>query len=171
MHVKLLASDENHVAYIFLIWGNVTTSQINATGYHSYCFTLTLPSETRWKKITNYFRAHWGIQSYSTSDFHCPPSANIISASLTLIADMDGTNSSNSFRILRYPSEVVVKLSIGKDCFCANLLAYVCTGYCSMSVICMAIFYFLNLVLHTMVTCDLFIPQVESMLFVSDTSG
>ena len=60
--------------------------------------------------------------SYSMSDFHYFPSANIISASLTLIADMDGTSSSNSFRILRYSSVVVVILSIGNDCFCANFV-------------------------------------------------
>ena len=42
------------------------------------------------------------------SDFHCSPSANI-----TSVSGMDG-NSSNSFRILRYP----LYFSIGND-FCA----------------------------------------------------
>ena len=87
------------------MWHHKSTQQI----YHSYCYTLTLPSETRWKKLTNSATFSCSLrysELYSTSDFHYSPSANIISASL--IAGMDGTNSNNSFRILRYSSLVVV---------------------------------------------------------------
>ena len=49
---NLSTLDENRLVWIFLIWGNVTTSQTAGEIYH-YCYILTLHSETRWTKVTN----------------------------------------------------------------------------------------------------------------------
>ena len=99
-------------------------------------FTLTLPSETRWKKATSsanlscllrYFITPVSSSlSYSMSDFHCSPSGNITSVSP--ISGMDG-NSSNSFRILRYSSLVVIihfhwKWFLREFCWRMYLISY-----------------------------------------------
>ena len=102
-----------HILY-FEKCDNIT----NQHNIHYSCrFTLTLPSETRWKKVTSSanfscllrYRVTPGSSSlsYSMSGFHCSPSANITSGSP--ISGMDG-NSNNSFRLLRYSSFVVMIL-------------------------------------------------------------
>ena len=90
--------------------------------FYSCCFILTLPSETKWKKTTSsasfscllrYCVTHWrSFLSYSMSDYHCYPSANITSGSP--ISGMDG-NSGNSFRIFRYSSLTWLYFTIGND--------------------------------------------------------
>ena len=116
-HAKLLASDENRMVYLFLILRNVTTSQISTTYILFMLYILILPSETRWKKVTNSANFSWSLRycvtrvssflSYSTSDFQRSPSVNITSGSP--ISDMDG-HSSNSLKILKYSSLAVVIL-------------------------------------------------------------
>ena len=103
--------------------------------YHKY-MTLTLSSETRSKKVTNsvnlscllrYYVTHRSsFLSYSMSDFHCFPSANITSSST--ISGMDG-NSSNSFGILRHSSLFVIILFhsnwvLHVSCWCMCLTSY-----------------------------------------------
>ena len=121
--------------------------------YYSCCFTLTLPSETRWKKATRSANFSCLLRycvtpgssflSYSMSDFHCSPSTNITSGSP--ISGMDG-NSGNSFRILRYSSSSKRDNTFPLEMiFVRIVLTYVfgilCTGYCSLSVVGMAIFH------------------------------
>ena len=96
------------------MWQHLKTAQ---QIYYSYCYVLTMPSETIWKKVTNSAKFSCSPRycvtpvssflGYSMSDFHCSPSANITSGSP--ISSMDG-NSSNLFRILWYSSVVVVIL-------------------------------------------------------------
>ena len=93
-------SDENRVAWIFFIRGNVTTSQY-ITIYMKYIlFILTLAWGTRWKKATNSANLSWSrFVSCSSSDFHCWQSANITSGSS--VSGMDG-NSIHSLGIISY---------------------------------------------------------------------
>ena len=125
MRAKLLSLDENRVAYILLISRNVTTSQISTT----YIIHVVLQWHCLRKQdgrkqpvlLTFSYLLRYCVTpgssslSYSMSDFHCSPSANITFGSP--ISGMDG-NSTHSFRILRYSSLVVIILFHWKW-FCA----------------------------------------------------
>ena len=118
-----------------LFLGNVTISLTNTTDILFMLLYIDIAFGNKRKKVTNLANFWCSLRYcvtrgcsfliYSTSDFHCFPSANTTSGST--ISGMDG-NSSNSGRILRYSSFVVVILPIGNDCFCAYF-ADVCIWY------------------------------------------
>ena len=151
--------------------------------YYSSCFTLTLPSETRWKKATSsanfscllrYCVSPGGsFLSYSMSDFHCSPSANITSGPQYLawmvipvirLGYWDTLPSVNVMILFHW------KWLLPVFCWRMYLISYAqgivaCQWLAWLSSMFKIYFY------AAMVTCDRFLAQVESVLFVFDTSG
>ena len=169
------------MAHIFFILRNATTSQISTT-YILFMLYIDIASETKRKKVTNSanFSCSLGycvtpmstgsvFLSYSTSDFHRSPSANITSGSP--ISGMDG-NSSNSPKLLKYSSLVVVILMHYIWLFWAYFVGawYYLIFYGQGIVACQWLAWLSSVFkisfYAAMVTCDLFIAQVVS---VSDT--